>query len=148
LVAAKKDGENIILRFAASNGHSYSLILCPTCAGQSVQDFTGLPETDEIATLTPTRAWTLGRPDNRQGIAVHTREGGTISIELAEGTISASGPRRAAPARRARLGATAAIGPASPRYGLRPDLGQRPGGAVDRVLARSLTLAIEASAAA
>jgi hypothetical protein len=46
LVAAKKDGENIILRLAASNGHSYSLIFSPTCAGQSVHDFTGLPDTD------------------------------------------------------------------------------------------------------
>jgi hypothetical protein len=29
LVAAKKDGENVILRFSASNGHSYSLIFSP-----------------------------------------------------------------------------------------------------------------------
>jgi hypothetical protein len=89
LVAAKKDGENIILRLAASNGHSYSLIFSPTCAGQSVHDFTGLPDTDEIVTLTPTRAWAPVRADNRQGIVIHTRERGTISIELVEGTISA-----------------------------------------------------------
>ena len=89
LVAAKKDGENVILRFSASNGHSYSLIFSPTCAGQSVQGFIRPQETDEIPTLTPTRAWTPVRRDNRQGITVHTREGETISIELAEGTISA-----------------------------------------------------------
>jgi|SRR5258707_55703 hypothetical protein len=89
LVAAEKDGERVILRFAASNGHSYALILCPTCAGQSVQDFTGPQETDEIVTLTPTRVWTLVRADNRQGIAVHTRERGTIAFELPEGAIPA-----------------------------------------------------------
>lgn len=92
MLAAEKDGENVVLRFAASNGHSYSLILSPASATRSakaVLDFNGLQKTDEILTLTPTRAWTPVRPDNRQGLAVHTREGETISIELPEGTIPA-----------------------------------------------------------
>ena len=93
LVAAEKAGENVVLRFAASNGHSYSLILSPECASQSakaLQDFNGdLQKTDEILTLTPTRAWTPVRVDNRQGVVVHTREGRTLSIELPEGTIPA-----------------------------------------------------------
>ena len=91
-VAAEKDGENVILRFEASNGHSYSLILSPRCASQSakaLQDFSGPPSANEVLTLTATRVWTPVGPDNRQGIAICTREGPTMAIELPEGTIAA-----------------------------------------------------------
>ena len=82
-VAGRKDAENVVLRFAASNGHSYSLILSPAGANQSakaLRDFDGLREAEEIVT-NPT--------DNRQGLVVHTREGTTISLQLSEGAIHA-----------------------------------------------------------
>jgi hypothetical protein len=87
-VAAEKDGENVILRFSASNGHSYALVLSPTGVRQlakPLQDFNG--HTDSVLTLTPTRAWTVTRPNGRQGIAVCTRERPTMAVELSEGTI-------------------------------------------------------------
>src|SRR5688500_11984834 len=55
--------------------------------------------------------------------------------------MAASGPLGAAAAGRPRLGATAAIDlPPSHGNGLAPELDQRPGGAIDRIVARQLDL--------
>jgi hypothetical protein len=90
VIEAKKDGQNSAIRFAASDNRSYALTFSPSASGQTIkalQDISDPKKADEILTLTPVRSWSVLRPDNRQAIAFHTREWGTIAIELPDGAV-------------------------------------------------------------
>jgi hypothetical protein len=91
VIDAQKDGDNTTIRFAASDNHSYALTFSPDAAGQTIkalQDANEPLRTDDVLTLTPLRSWSVIRPDNRQAIAFHTREWGTIAIELPEDAVA------------------------------------------------------------